>query len=282
VSAPSILSEGLRVTVVDDTHRSLPLPPLEMRKLVGPTEDAAFDNPSGELVFPYLDATLYDAVFDFGCGCGRVARQLIQQRVRPKRYVGVDLHRGMIQWCRENLGPAAPRFEFHHHDVYNYWFNPDRSRPNFLPFPVDDHAFTLVNAFSVFTHLTQNQAAHYLDEVSRILADRGVFHSTWFLFDKRDFPMLHTDHNALYVSELDPSAAVLFDGEWVRVRAREAGLVIYSAVPPEIRGYQWILLMAHESAGLTEVSLPPDSAPRGDVSLPDMPADPSLIGLRED
>lgn len=180
-----------------------------MRVLVGPTNEAAFDNSSGDLVFPDLDESAYESVF--GCGCGRVARQLLQQRVRPRRYVGIDLHRGMIQWCNENLAALAPEFEFRHHDVYHYASKPNRSRPDVLPFGVEDDAFTLVNAYSVFTHVTRRQAEYYLGEVGRILAPRGVLHSTWFFFDKRDFPALQVEHNALYVRDLDPGAAVLFD-----------------------------------------------------------------------
>jgi 16S rRNA G1207 methylase RsmC len=65
-----------------------------MRELVGPTDPTEFDNPSGNLVYPYLPADAYEAVLDFGCGCGRVARQLIQQSRPPQRYLGIDLHRG--------------------------------------------------------------------------------------------------------------------------------------------------------------------------------------------
>jgi SAM-dependent methyltransferase len=250
-----------------------------MRKLVGPTDPAAFDNPSGDLVYPYLDRELYESVFDFGCGCGRVARQLIQQRLRPRHYVGVDLHRGMIQWCRSELEPLAPGFEFHHHDVYDYLFNPDRSKPDVLPFPASDSAFTLVNAFSVFTHLTQAQLPHYLNEVARILHPGGIVHSTWFLFDKREFAMLQGHHNALYISDVHRSAAVLFDKEWVRATARDAGLVITSVTPPALRGYQWILLMAHAREGVPEASFPPDDAPLDTVELPEIPHEPSRIGL---
>src|SRR2546425_460600 len=95
----------------------LPLPPPDMRALVGLTDPAFYDNPTGGLVYPHLDPSTYRKVFDFGCGCGRVARQLIQQRPQPDRYVGVDLHRGMIEWCKANLAPHAPGFEFHHHNV---------------------------------------------------------------------------------------------------------------------------------------------------------------------
>jgi len=67
-----------------------------MRELVGPTDDAAFDNSSGDPVLGELvPEDRYRKVFDFGCGCGRLARQLLQQRRRPRRYVGIDLHRGM-------------------------------------------------------------------------------------------------------------------------------------------------------------------------------------------
>src|SRR5215210_1252204 len=179
----------------------LPIPPLEMRRLVGPTDEAAFDNPTGRLVYPYIPAGAYHSVFDFGCGCGRVARQLIQQADRPARYLGIDLHRGMVKWCRQNLAAHAPGFEFLHHDVFNKHFNPGRLKPKVRPFPVPDDSATLVNAFSVFTHLTQGQAPFYLREVARVLAPEGFFHSTWFLFDKREFPMLQEETSALYVSD---------------------------------------------------------------------------------
>jgi SAM-dependent methyltransferase len=77
----------------------IPIPPLELRELVGLPDASFYDNPTGELVYPYLPAKAYASVFDFGCGCGRVARQLMLQHPRPQRYLGIDLHRGMIAWC---------------------------------------------------------------------------------------------------------------------------------------------------------------------------------------
>ena len=260
---------------------SLPIPPLEMRKLVGPTDPAEYDNPTGELVYPYLVREQYDAVFDFGCGCGRVARKLILQDPRPSRYLGIDLHRGMIEWCRRNLTPRAHRFEFLHHDVYNASFNPTEGRPRTTPFPVEDQSFTLVNAWSVFTHLTESQAPHYLRESRRILQAEGVLNSTWFLFEKREFPMLQEYTNALYVSEADPTAAVIYDRDWVRRTAREAGLSIIHVIAPTIRGYQWVLVMA-PSEGAEEVEIPPDEAPLGSSPPPDMPPNAHRIGLQSE
>jgi len=260
----------------------LPLPPVEMRQLVGPVEDEAFDNPAGTLVYPYLDAAQFESVFDFGCGCGRVARQLLQQRPRPRHYVGIDLHLGMVNWCRKNLMPFAPGFEFHHHDVFNHHFNPGPSKPRVLPFPAESNSATLVNAFSVFTHLTEEQVSYYFGEVARILATVGVLHSTWFLFDKREFPALQEQLNALYISYVDPSAAVFFDRNWVKHAARAAGLLITRAIPPDIRGYQWTLVMEPAERRVQEIDLPPDLASLGCISLPTVPERASQIGLDAD
>jgi SAM-dependent methyltransferase len=255
----------------------LPFPPLEMRRLVGPTELDLYDNPSGALVYPWLPAETYEKVFDFGCGCGRVARQLILQRPVPATYVGIDLHKGMIEWCQQNLSPVAPNFHFYHHDVFNVAFNPGHEKPLSAPFPAGDSQFTLVNALSVFTHLTQEQAEYYLRECARVLLPTGVLHASWFLFDKADHPMMDESNNALYVSYVDPSAAVIFDRTWLRNATRALGLKIFKVIPPGIRGYQWSLLMTPNPAA-TEVELPPDAAPRGVVdslriarALPDQP-----------
>jgi len=257
---------------------ALPIPPIEMRQLVGPTDPADYDNPTRSLVFPYLPARAFESVFDFGCGCGRVARQLIQQEPRPVRYLGIDLHRGMIEWCRVNLAPHAPDFAFLHHDVFNMFFNPGK-KPAVRAFAAEDGAFTLVNATSVFTHLPQGHAEHYLHEARRVLTPDGILHASWFLFDRVDFPMLTRNAHALYASDVDPTAAVLFSREWLRECARAAGFTIYDVIAPPIRGYQWLVLMTPTRPGVEEVELPPDEAPRGTIDLPDMPENPSRIGL---
>lgn len=260
-------------------HEILPVPPPEMRALVGPTDVAAFDNPSGALAFPYLDASLYRRVFDFGCGCGRIARQLIQQREQPERYLGIDLHAGMIDWCANNLTPRAPQFAFVHHDVFDDSFNPC-SGSRIAPFPASDREFTMVNAISVFTHLTEEQAPHYLREAGRIVADGGVVHASFFLLDKREFAFMQPHTNALYVSWEHPSAAVVFDRRWILNTARSAGLTVVSAHAPSMRGYQWVLEMRRSRPGLAEADLPPDSAPLGSVTIPPMPIDANKIGTQ--
>ena len=246
---------------------NIPLPPLSYRELVGPTEDRFFDNPTGGVVFPALPPSPYDLVLDFGCGCGRIARQLIQQEPRPKRYVGVDLHAGMIQWCRENLAPIAPGFEFHHHDVHNPGFNP-QSTARQLAFPVPDRCVSLALAWSVFTHINEAQTLFYLGEMARVLRPDGIVLSTWFLFDKSDFPMMQEFQNALFINDTDPTNAVIFDREWLRTAISNVGLRILRIVPPEIYGYQWQLWLTPDRPGIADARFPADLAPKGRLAPP--------------
>jgi len=106
--------------------RSMPIPPLELRKLVGPEDPAAFDNPSGTPIYADfgIPPETYETVFDFGCGCGRLARQLLQQNPKPRRYIGIDVHKGMIKWCRNSITPVDPNYQFFHQDVYSPSYAP--------------------------------------------------------------------------------------------------------------------------------------------------------------
>jgi SAM-dependent methyltransferase len=256
----------------------LPLPPEEMRALVGTTDPALFDNPAGAPVFPGLEPQQFRSVLDFGCGCGRLARQLIQQRPRPERYAGVDLHAGMIRWCNENLAPRAPGFAFHHHDVLYGGFNPGEGKPLHDVLPFGDDEFSLIISISVFTHLTQSQTEAYLSELSRVLAPGGILLTSWFLFDKRDFPMMQDDQNTLFINEHDIRNAVIYDKAWLRSATADAGLVLCAAAAPGIRGHQWELRMTQAGRGVVEVELPEDLADRGRQPPPQMPAQAFLIG----
>lgn len=203
----------------------------------------------------------YEMVLDFGCGCGRVARLLAQaERPMPKRYLGIDLHAGMIGWCSENLAPRLPGFEFEHHDVYNPGLNPDPTLPRMLPLPVADQSVSLLTAVSVFTHLTQETAEFYLDEVARVLRPDAVMVASFFLFEKRYFPMMQDFQNALYINTSDPTNAVIFDRQWLLGALADRGLGVTAANGPEVRGFQWVMEI---TPGSRSVAIEPDRAPFG-------------------
>jgi len=258
---------------------ALPVPPVEMRRLVGTEDVAWFENRSGDLLWPFLDARLYQSVFDFGCGCGRLARQLLQQRVRPERYLGIDAHLGMVRWCQDNLSPLDPNFVFAHHDTALAGFNPGPDKPHVKAFDAPDAFATLAIAWSVFTHLVEYQAEFYLREIARVLRPDGAFIGTWFTFDKRGFPMMQTFQNTLYVNPGDPSNAAIHDREWLRRTARAAGLTMTRIDPPPIRGEHWWIVMTPSAAGLCEAEWPEDAAPYGNSRPPLLPAGAHLIGV---
>ncbi len=238
----------------------LPLPPLPLRHLVGPLEQRFFDNPSGSWVFPEAQQESRGFVLDWGCGCGRIARQLIQQRPQPERYLGLDVHRDMVRWCRENLAPWAAQFHFEHHDARNPSLNP-RGRAEALPLPVDGEEVSLFIAWSVFTHVLPATASFYLAEMARVLRPGGLGLTTWFLFDKRGFPMMQAEQNALFINLEDPTNAVIFDKAWLREAATTAGLRIESVIPPEIRGYHWKVYFRRSRPSVAYSDFPEDRAP---------------------
>lgn len=245
----------------------LPLPPEDYRRLVGPTEDRFFDNPTGAPIFSDIPPHAYASVLDFGCGCGRLARQLIQQHPRPERYLGIDRHPGMIAWCQSALAPAAPTFEFQHHDVFHSHLNPGGIAAP-LVFPASDQSMSLVIAWSVFTHLLEAEAVFYLGELSRVLTNGGVALTTWFLFDKTGFPMMQEFQNALFINTTDPTNAVIFDRAWLRARVSDAGLMMTHIVPPAVRGYQWRIDLQRRAPGVIEREFPEDVAPIGVMRAP--------------
>jgi SAM-dependent methyltransferase len=206
-------------------------------------EQRAFAIGRGDLIIPQIPAEAYDSIFDFGCGCGRFARQLLQQRAKPRRYVGVDVHKGMIDWCAQNLTPIDPAFRFFHHDVFSAAYAPTNSRRLVEPFPVSDGEFSLLLAHSVFTHVYRYQAEYYLYEVARILGQDGLAYTTWLLFDRASFPFLGAEKVSLFVDEVDPTAAVIFDRAWLLDAVRRVGLAVRLTVPPEIPGHQWLVLL---------------------------------------
>ncbi len=219
------------------------MPPLELRRLVGPTKPEAFDNPSGEPLFG-LSPEAYESVFDFGCGCGRVARQLLLQSPRPRRYVGIDVHREMIEWCQRHLSPLDPDFRFFHHDVYAHSYAPENRLQLAQPFPVPDGESSLVIASSVFTHLYSGQTEYYLHEVARILEPGGVAFTSWFFFDRASFPFLVEGPFCLFAGERDPTQAVIYDRGWFLDTVRRLGLGVRSTTRPPVPGHQWSVFLA--------------------------------------
>jgi len=115
-------------------------------------------------------------VLDVGCGCGRMARTLVYHPY-IKQYIGFDVIRENIDWCERSIVPLSKgRFEFHYLDVCSRAYNPaGKLKGTDVVFPAVDGAISFAFAGSVFTHLLQDDAKHYLREVRRVLEPDGIF-----------------------------------------------------------------------------------------------------------
>jgi SAM-dependent methyltransferase len=113
-------------------------------------------------------------VLEIGCGCGRNARSLLRNPL-VARYTGFDIIRANIDWCNQFLAPLARvPAGFLHYDVYSAEYNPEaRMRGEDVVFPCEDGWADLIFANSVFTHLREPDARHYLAEVGRALRPGG-------------------------------------------------------------------------------------------------------------
>jgi len=147
----------------------------------------------------------------------------------------------MIDWCTNHLTPRAPHFTFVHHDVWSPGYGRRNSFKLAEPFPIEDGAVSLFIANSVFTHVYKEQAEYYLCETSRILQPEGIALTSWFFFDNESFPFFRSGVPCLFVNELDPTAAVIYDRQWFVSMLRRCNLAVRKATHPVMAGHQWSL-----------------------------------------
>ncbi|HEY3441105.1 MAG TPA: class I SAM-dependent methyltransferase [Paludibaculum sp.] len=247
-------------------QRVLPLPPLEYRGLVSPvTDDSYYDNPSGDYIWgplniaPLTAGEAYRKILDFGCGCGREVRRLMLQNAPPEEIVGVDISRKMIDWCSANLG--CPGVSFQHHDVWNIWYAPDNHRNRVMPLTPAGSDFSLIEANSVFTHLLEDQSTFYLEEMSGMLAPKGLIRATWFFINKKAFPMMMEAQNTVFIDETDLTKAVFYDWEFFVRTTRRLGYKIVNVEWADMLGFHnTVYLGRDECFTELDIAAPPSTS----------------------
>ncbi|MGA7305550.1 MAG: class I SAM-dependent methyltransferase [Rhodothermales bacterium] len=139
-------------------------------------------------------------VLDFGCGCGRLTRYLIEDT--DSRIFGTDYNPQLIAWCRAHLPRAT--------------FSTNHLAP---PLGCRDAMFDLVIARSVFTHLTEEMQMRWLDEMQRILRTDG------FLYLSLHGPLLASGLSAEQRARFDAGEIVVIheDAEGANLCSSFAG-----------------------------------------------------------
>jgi len=120
--------------------------------------------------------TTSSSVVELGCGPGRLPIGIIDELGGVRRYVGVDVQKEAIAWCRRHV--KKPSFQFVHINAGNERYNPTGTDDHRLPI---SGPFDIAYAYSVFSHMRTDDVRAYLGEFSRLLSPSGVAFVTAFV-----------------------------------------------------------------------------------------------------
>ena len=166
-------------------------------------------------------------ILDLGCSCGRLAHAL-RCRLGAGRYRGLDIDRVTIEWARRHVQAADPRFEFDLADIHSDVYNPQAttSAADYL-FPFPDRSFDTIVAYSLFTHLLEDELRNYLRNALRCLRPEGRFVFSCFVVDADSggsfFGGAKKSGNTYLYNADSPRKATAFDGAFVENCLRQAG-----------------------------------------------------------
>lgn len=142
-----------------------------------------------QAVAAYAPIEPHHHVLDMGSGIGRDALLLLDVLGERGRYTGFDVDRESIDWCNAQIAARHPNFRFHWLDVYSKVYNPQGAlRGAEVRLPADDGSVDRALAYSLFTHLLEPEALHYLSELRRVLAPDGLGMLTFFVADEAEMP----------------------------------------------------------------------------------------------
>jgi SAM-dependent methyltransferase len=148
---------------LDHKTDALPMPPPDLVYLVGGHYEVAKFVGNGRIAAQsildilnrnHLDIEDFQAILDFGCGCGRILRHF--QFLTKPRFYGTDYNPRLVDWCRASL-PFA-----------EFCLNPLEP-----PTSYSSAQFDFIYAVSVFTHLPESLQDRWMAELSRILRPGG-------------------------------------------------------------------------------------------------------------
>ncbi len=215
LAAPRVLIGNARYRLRGVTD-GLPIPPSRLIYLVAGTYDIDWFLTLGRrghkaiceaLERNGLDATKFDAILDFGCGCGRVTRHF--SKLDGVEIHGCDYNGRLVNWCAKSLTFAD--------------FSTNQLAP---PLPYPDNKFDLAYALSVFTHWGQDFQFAWIDEMRRVIKPGGH--------------LLMTTHGESYLPGLSSEERDSFnDDQLVVRRAHLAGKNICTTFYSEkyVRGH---------------------------------------------
>jgi cyclopropane fatty-acyl-phospholipid synthase-like methyltransferase len=121
--------------------------------------------------------TTQSSLLDWGCGAGRLAVGVREHLGRVADYHGVDVQRELVDWAEATL--AGPGFRFTCVDVSTERYNPDGTPERTLA--ADPGSVDVFYAYSVFSHMNDEDTPAYLGLIGEALAPAGKAFVTCFV-----------------------------------------------------------------------------------------------------
>ena len=221
-------------------QRRPPLVPPRRMMFDGPQDPALFIANGEEFLRYYVELCSLKPnarILDVGSGIGRKTLPLTGYLDETGRYVGLDINKRGIAWCRRHISTKHPNFTFQEIDVFNGRYNPKGTqKAEEYTFPIADGSIDFVTMGSVFTHMFPAGVERYLAESARVLDQGGRSFISYFLLNHEAeagivagnsafrFPFRIGEH--AIERESRPEDAVAFDEAYVRRLYANLGLEI--------------------------------------------------------
>jgi len=150
------------------------------------------ENEANRLI-EHLKCSSDSRVLDIGCGQGRLPIGILRV-IGEIDYLGIDIHKPSIDWCKKFIEKYYISFKFQHLNLYNERYNKRGVKINdTFRFKIETNSIDIIYLFSVFSHITEDDMRVYLKEFSRILSENGkIFFST---FVEEDVPNVTINPN---------------------------------------------------------------------------------------
>jgi SAM-dependent methyltransferase len=168
------------------------------------------------------------SVLDIGCGVGRLPIGLLARAAPFSFYLGVDVDKGRVDWCLNNLMPKDARLHFQFIDMHNARYNPNGGEKLNLALPPS--CIDIVYIYSVFSHLIEPDAKEYLDVIARLLRPNGVCFLTMFVADNVP-PVTENPKGFGPFDWVGPLHCVLYERSWWLRMTASSGLKVVSEIP---------------------------------------------------
>lgn len=182
-----------------------------------------------------------DHVLDIGSGVGRMAVPLSNYLSSTGRYEGVEIVLDGVDWCNQHIAKTHPNFHFSHLNVYNKMYNPKGTLlSSEVSFPFPAQTFDFIFLTSVFTHMLQDDVAHYLAELHRMLKPDGRVYFTIFLLNPTAHWLIAANQSSIafkpftdlsMVENRDtPENAIAFDESLIMDILARTGFIVEGSV----------------------------------------------------